>query len=73
MNMLAYGLISMDEVMPADAIPPIEDIIEGIADLMERALTPDDGGNTEIGKTIVRQIFEASRQRFEQMRNPEQE
>ena len=71
MNMLAYGLVAMDEVMPRDEIPPTEAIIEGIAEIMDRALTPEDGGNSEAGKAAVRQIFEASRQWYEQRRNQE--
>ena len=63
----------MDEIMPKKDIPPIEEIIEGIAGIMDRALTPDDGGDSEIGKAIIRQIFEASRQQVETSRNLNQE
>lgn len=69
MNMLAYGLVAMDEIMAAEFIPPADDVIEGIAEIMDRALTPDDGGNNEAGKAILRQISEAGRQQFEQMNN----
>ena len=65
MNMLAYGLVGMDEVMNADQIPPTADVIEGIAAIMDRALTPEDGGNSEAGKVIIRQIIVAARQQFE--------
>ena len=73
MNMLAFGLVGMDEIVPADDIPPTEDIIEGIADLMDRALAPEGGSDSAAGKTVIHQIFEASRQQFEQMKTPEQE
>lgn len=73
MDMLAYGLVGMDNVVPEEDIPPIEDIIEGIADIMDRALTPDDGGDSETGKAILQQIAQASRQQFETMGNPKQE
>jgi TetR/AcrR family acrAB operon transcriptional repressor len=62
MNMLAYGLVGMGDVMPDEDIPPTEDVVEGIADFMDRALTPDDGGDSEAGKAILRHIVEASRQ-----------
>jgi AcrR family transcriptional regulator len=64
MNMLAYGLVGMDEVMHPDDIPPTDDIIEAIADIMDKALTPQDGGNSEAGKAIIRQIIAASRHQF---------
>lgn len=71
MNMLAYGLVAMSEIMDEEFIPPTEDIIEGIAEIMDRALTPDDGGNSEAGKAILQQISEAAQQAFEETRNQE--
>lgn len=65
MNMLAYGLVAMDEIMDQEHIPPTDDIIEGIADFMDRALTPEDGGNNEAGKAIIRQLVEAGQQQIE--------
>ena len=64
MNMLAYGLVGMEEVMPASAIPPLEEIIEGIAIIMDRALTVE-GSDSEIGKTIVRQLAATGRAQYE--------
>lgn len=68
-NMLAYGLVSMDEVVSVEAIPPLEDLIEGIADILDRALNT--GENTEAGKQIVLQIVAAARQQFAAMKHPE--
>jgi len=73
MNMLAYGLVAIDEIIEEEFIPPTENVIEGIAEIMDRALTPDDGGNSEEGKAILRQISEAGLQRFEKTRNLHQE
>jgi TetR/AcrR family acrAB operon transcriptional repressor len=65
MDMLAYGLVAIDDIVPKEQAPPMEDVIEGIATIMDRALTPADGGNSEAGKIIIRQIAETARQRFE--------
>lgn len=54
MNMLAYGIVAMDEVMETEDIPPTEAIIEGIADFMDRAMTPADGGNQDAAKQLLR-------------------
>lgn len=67
MDILAYGLVGMGDVLPQADIPPLEDVIEGIAAIMDRALTPVDGGNPEAGKAIVRQIAEEGRQRLNAM------
>ena len=73
MDMLAYGLVGMDEVLPKEAVPPVDDIIEGIGEMLEKALAPENGGDSEAGKVIIRQIAEAGRNQFEAMRNPVQE
>ncbi len=68
MNMLAYGLVSMDEIMDEDEIPPLDDVIEGIADLMGRALQPEDTPEevtSEAGKAALRQIRTAAEQAIE--------
>ncbi len=72
MNMLAYGLVAINEVMDPEHIPPTADIIEGIADFMDRALTPEDGGDSEAGKVIVRQIAEAARQKLAESQNEDE-
>ncbi len=68
MNMLSYGLVSMNQIVHESDIPPTRDIIEGIAVIMDRALTPEGGGNSEAGKAIIRRMVEAGRVRFEALR-----
>ena len=67
MDILAYGLVGMDDIMPKEAIPPAAEVIAGVGKIMDRALAPEDGVDPAIGKTIVRQIAEATRQRFDQL------
>ncbi len=73
MNSLAYGLVGMDEITTGAEAPSIDDLIAGIADFMDRALTPDGGGNRDAGKAIIRQIFEGTRQEFEQQETSKDE
>lgn len=65
MDMLAYGLVAMGEVKKAEHIPPTNDIIEGIAFIMDTALTPENA-DLEAGKAILHQIISAAKQQFEQ-------
>jgi hypothetical protein len=37
-----------------------------MADFMDRAFTPDDGGNSDAGKAIIRQMTEKSREQLRQ-------
>ena len=64
LSMLSYGLVSMGQVMNQAEIPPVADLLEGIAGLLERALAPADGGNSEAGKAIVRALYEAGAARL---------
>ena len=73
MNMLAYGLVSMDGVIPAEETPELDDLIEGIAFMMDRALMSPDPTKADIGKQIVREIVAEAHQRYEQLEKPEQE
>ena len=57
----------MDRFKAEQDIPPLQDIIEGIADLMDRALTPAGGGNSEAGKVIIKQLAETTRHQFEKL------
>ena len=66
MDMLAYGLVGMEDALPKETFPPIDDVIEGIAVIMDTALTLEDG-NHEAGKAIVRQLVDAGRQQLETM------
>jgi TetR/AcrR family acrAB operon transcriptional repressor len=70
MNMLAVGLVNMDDIMPDDEQPPLDELIDAMADFMDRAFAPDDGANSEAGKEIIRQMTEKSR---EQIRNQRQQ
>lgn len=64
MNILGYGLIAMSDIMPREHIPPITDIVEGIALIMDSALTVDGNGNDDIGKEIINQIAITKRQQY---------
>lgn len=59
LNMLSYGLVSMAQVMDPARIPPLDALLEGIADLLERALAPVGGGDPAAGKAIVRALYQA--------------
>lgn len=63
MNMLSFSLIGMEGLVSADAAPPLNDLIEGIAFMMDQAFTSPDPDKREIGKAIIRQLIAESRQK----------
>lgn len=56
MNMLNFGLVAMEGTMPQEEIPSTEAVIEGIAIIMDKALTPEDGNYSEAGKNVLKQL-----------------
>jgi TetR/AcrR family acrAB operon transcriptional repressor len=68
MDILSYGLITVGDFRQPEELPPYETVMETIADMLDRLLTPDDGGNSEAGKAVIRQLAAAARTQFEQMK-----
>ncbi len=72
MDMLAFGLVGMGDFMDVEKMPPMADVIEGIATMMDSAFTPDDV-DSDKGKAIVRRIADAGIQQFDAMQAMQKE
>jgi len=67
-EMLSYGQLTIGDFKPLGQFPPYDAVMEALADMMDRALMPADGGNSEAGKAIVRQITAAARAQLERIK-----
>jgi AcrR family transcriptional regulator len=67
-EVLGYGQLAIADIKPPDQIPPYEAVTKTIADMMDRLLTPDDAGDSETGKTVIRQVAAAVRAGLEEMK-----
>jgi TetR/AcrR family acrAB operon transcriptional repressor len=67
-EMLSYGQLTIGDFKPSDQFPPYDAVMEALADMMDRALMPADGGNSEAGKAICRQITAAARAQMERIK-----
>jgi AcrR family transcriptional regulator len=72
-EMLSYGQLIIGDFKPPDQFPPYEAVMEALADMMDRALRPEDGApgtgaGSEAGKAISRQITAAARAQLEQIK-----
>lgn len=65
LDILSYGLVTIQDFRSPDDSPPFEIVMETIADMLDRLLTPEDGGNSEAGKAVIRQLAAAARPLFE--------
>lgn len=66
-EVLGYGQLTIADFKPADQIPPYEAVAEEMAGMMDRWLAPEDGGDSEAGKAVIRQVAAAVRARIGEM------
>jgi AcrR family transcriptional regulator len=75
LEIVSYGQLTIGDFKPPGRFPPDDAVIEALADIMDRALLPEDGGDSEAGKAIFRQITAAARAeltRIKQAKDTEQ-
>ncbi|GAB4520047.1 MAG: hypothetical protein OHK0046_29810 [Anaerolineae bacterium] len=60
-NIISYGIMATQEVFSEDEQPPVEDTITALAGMLDRALTPPDGGQQEAAKQIILGLAQAYR------------
>lgn len=68
MNTLANNMVG--PVHTGQGGPSYEELLETIAEMFDRMLTPDDGGNIEAGKQVLRQLASEAKTFFDQMDAP---
>ena len=68
MNMISYGMVSIDDVVPEEEVPALEETLDGIATIMDRALTPRGvRAASDAGKAVLTTIFEAAMSRLDEL------
>jgi len=66
MNMISYGMVSLDGVVPAEEIPSLEETLDGVALIMDRALTPrGTRAASKAGKAVLKRVYAAGSERLE--------
>jgi len=64
-EIISYGQLMMEDFKPRERFPPDDEVAEALADMMDRALLPKEGGSSRRSKAIFRQVTEAARARLE--------
>ena len=67
-EILGYGQLTIGDFKPAEQSPSFDAVMEMIADMMDRLLTPEDRGNSEASKAVIRQVVATARARFAEMK-----
>lgn len=56
MDMISYGLVGLTDFKQPEAIPPFDDVMDAIAEMMDRMLTPTSGDPSAAGKAVIREL-----------------
>jgi hypothetical protein len=70
LDILSYGMAGLTNIKTNADTPPFDDLIDTIAEMLDRMLTPEDGGNREAGKALLLQLGAAAKAQFEQQNKP---
>jgi TetR/AcrR family acrAB operon transcriptional repressor len=72
-EMLGFGLVTIADFKDPAQMPPFDAVFETIATMMDRAFTPEGGGNSEAGKAVIRRIMATAREQFDPKWEAQQE
>ncbi len=73
LDMLAFSLVAIGQIRAVEDMPPSEPLIEAIGDMLQRALAPEDGGDSDAGKAIVQALSAAARAKSSETDHPGEE
>lgn len=57
---MRYGFLMIDEVVPRDQSPPLDVVGQLMAEVLQRGLAPEGGGDAETGKQIFANLVQAA-------------
>lgn len=61
MTIVRYGFFTVHEVVPPEQAPPLEAVGRMLAEVFERAIAPEGGGDREAGKRVLENLMETAR------------
>jgi hypothetical protein len=67
MDVVAASIVEYGPGAHPSTAPPYDALMETAAEMLDRRLTPADGGSLEAGKALVRQMAERARAQLDQM------
>ena len=70
MNSMQFGLIHFAEVIPPEHTPELSRVWEVMVEMVERLVTPEDGGDAEAGKVVVKHVMEQIKRQLDAFEKP---
>lgn len=65
---LSYGQLTIADFKSPEQFPPFSEVMEALASMLDRWLSPEDGGDSEAGKAVFRQVAVATKEQLERLR-----
>lgn len=65
---MRYGFLTIDEVIPRDQSPPLEVMGHLMAEVLQRGLAPEGGGDIETGKQLFAKLVDAAMDKLNKQR-----
>ena len=56
--LLSVGLFSIGELLPSEEAPPLEEVVDALAQMVQRSLAPTDPGDSAQGKLALQAFLE---------------
>lgn len=67
MDLISYGLVGLPMIKPASKLPPFDAVMDTIAEMMDRMLTPAEGDPSAAGKAVIRDMAVTAREQLAAM------
>jgi AcrR family transcriptional regulator len=58
--LISVGLFSIGELLPPEETPPLEEVVDALAHMVQRALAPTDAGDSAQGKLALQAFLDQS-------------
>jgi hypothetical protein len=56
--LISVGLFSIGELLPQEEVPPLEEIVDALAEMVQRSLAPTDPGDSAQGKLALQAFLD---------------
>ncbi len=66
-DIVSWGQLTIGDLQPSEEYPPYDAVMAAIADMLDHLMTPDNGGDGEAGKAVMRQIVAAALEQMKQV------
>jgi len=66
MNIIGCGMLAVDDVTPAAERPSLDETLEGIAVVMDAALTPLNGVDSSVGKALLHKVYRSGMEQYDE-------